>query len=169
MNRPLPASRRGAAAALRAITFRAATVRAAALGAVLLCGCASLLPKLEAPRVTLLAVTLDAMGPDRQHLGLRLHADNPNPRTIAVESIDVTLELSGERVAVGATTAGFTLPAQGATDFDVGVTVDLNETLRLVAASMGHHSVDYRLYGTAHLRGGLLSSLPFDQRGRVRL
>jgi LEA14-like dessication related protein len=154
MNRAAPVARRHAALAL---------------GIALLCGCASLLPKLEAPRVTLLAVTLDAVGPDRQHLGLRLHAENPNARAIAVESIEVTLELSGERVASGATTAAFSLPAQGATDFDVGVTADLNEALRLVAAAMGHHSVDYRLYGTAHLRGGLLSTLPFDQRGRVRL
>ncbi|HXN11216.1 MAG TPA: LEA type 2 family protein [Steroidobacteraceae bacterium] len=142
---------------------------AAALWTVLLCGCATLLPKLEAPRLTLLAVTLDALGPTQQHLGLRLHAENPNARAIAVEAIEVTVELSGERVAQGATTAAFSLPAQGATDFDVDVTADLNEALRLVAAAMGHHSVDYRLYGTAHLRGGLLSSLPFDQRGRVRL
>ena len=142
---------------------------AAALWTALLCGCATLLPKLEAPRLTLLAVSLEADGPTQQHLVLRLHAENPNARTIAVQAIEITLELSGTRVAQGATTAAFSLPAQGATDFDVDVTADLNAALLLVAAAMSHHSVDYRLYGSAHLRGGLLSTLPFEQRGRVRL
>jgi LEA14-like dessication related protein len=142
---------------------------AAALGIALLCGCATLVPKLEAPRLTLLAVTVAAVGPAQQQLRLRLHAENPNTRAIAVQSIEFTLEISGERVAQGATAAAFSVPAQGATDFDVEATTDLNEALRLVASALGHHSVDYRLYGTVHLQGGLFSTLPFDQHGRVRL
>jgi LEA14-like dessication related protein len=142
---------------------------AAALCAALLCGCATLLPRLEAPRLTLLSVTLSAAGPAQQQLRLALHAENPNARAIAVQAIDITLEIAGERVAQGATTASFSLPAQGAADFEVDVTADLTEALRLVAAALAHHSVDYRLSGTVHLQGGLLSALPFDQHGRVRL
>jgi LEA14-like dessication related protein len=147
----------------------AAALGAAALGAALLCACATLLPRLEAPQLTLLSVTISAAGPAQQQLRLGLHADNPNMRAIEVQAIEITLEISGERVAQGATTAAFKLPAQGAADFEVDVTADLNEALRLVAAALGHHSVDYRLYGTVHLQGGLLSALPFDQHGRVRL
>jgi LEA14-like dessication related protein len=139
------------------------------LSATLLGGCATLLPKLEAPRLTLLAVTINAVSPTQQQLRLRMHAENPNARAIAVRGIDITLEISGERVAQGATAGAFSLPAQGATDFELGVTADLNEVLRLMTAALGHHSVDYRLYGSVHLQGGLLPTLPFDQRGRVQL
>ncbi len=141
----------------------------AALWAALLCGCATLLPKLEAPRLTLLAVTVNAVGPTQQQLRLRMHAENPNARAIAVRGIDITLEISGERIAQGETAAAFSLPAQGATDFDLDVRADLNEALLLMTAALGHHSVDYRLHGTVHLQAGILSTLPFDQHGNVRL
>jgi LEA14-like dessication related protein len=147
----------------------AAVARWAALWAALLGGCATLLPRLEAPRLTLLAVTINAVGPLQQQLRLTMHAENPNARAIAVRGIDITLEISGGRVAQGATAEAFNLPAQGATDFDLDVTADLNEALRLMTAALGHHSVDYRLYGTVHLQGGILSTLPFDQHGSVRL
>lgn len=142
---------------------------AVALVAGLLSGCATLLPKLEPPRLTLLTVAVNAVGPLQQQLRLGLHAENPNARAIAVRGIDITLEISGERVAQGATAAAFNLPAQGSADFDLDVTTDLNEALRVMTAALGHHSVDYRLHGTVHLQGGIISNLPFDQHGTVRL
>jgi len=146
-----------------------APVWIALFGLLLLGGCATLLPKLEAPRLTLLAVQLNGVGPTQQQLRLRVHADNPNARAIAIQSIDCTLESAGERLAQGVTTSSFVLPALGGTDFDLDVTADLNEALRLAAAGLAHHSIDYRMYGTVRLQGGILSKLPFDERGRVRL
>jgi LEA14-like dessication related protein len=146
-----------------------ARLAAVTLAAAVLAGCATLVPKLEAPRLTLLAVTINAVGPMQQQLRLRLHAENPNARAIAVRGIDVMLEISGERIAQGATAAAFSLPAQGATDFDLDVTSDLNAALRLMTAALGHHSVDYRLHGTVRLQSGIFSTLPFDQHGRVQL
>jgi hypothetical protein len=29
--------------------------------------------------------------------------------------------------------------------------------------------VDYRVYGQVHLQGGMVRTIPFDQKGRVRL
>jgi LEA14-like dessication related protein len=134
-----------------------------------LSGCATLLPKLEPPRLTLQAVTINAISPTQQQLRLRVHAENPNARAITARLIECTLEVAGARVAQGATTAVVSLPAQGATDFDVDVTADLSQALLLMTSALGHHSVDYRIYGTVHLQGGILSRVPFDQRGRVRL
>ncbi len=143
--------------------------RLALLASLALAGCATLVPKLEAPSVTVLAVAVGPVSQDQQQLRLTLHAVNPNARTIAVRGIDCTLELSGAQVAQGMTTQAFALPANGAIDFDVDVTADLATAVRILAGNLSHHAVDYRLYGRVHLQGGILSTLPFDQRGRVRL
>ncbi len=141
----------------------------AASWVALMSGCATLLPKLEPPRLTLLAVTIKSASPTQQQLRLRVHALNPNARAITARLIECNLEVAGARVAQGATTAAVSLPAQGATDFDVDVTADLSQVLLLMTSALGHHSVDYRLYGTVHLEGGILSRVPFDQHGSVRL
>ena len=38
-----------------------------------------------------------------------------------------------------------------------------------LAGSLGHSSVDYRLYGQVHLASGIVRTVPFSQNGRVRL
>jgi hypothetical protein len=68
-----------------------------------------------------------------------------------------------------ATAAEFTLPAKGEADFDVNVTANLNAALIALAGSLGHHTVGYRVYGEVHLKGSFLHSIPFDQKGRVKL
>ena len=41
--------------------------------------------------------------------------------------------------------------------------------LAALASGFGHHTVDYRVYGQVHLQGGMVRTIPFDQKGRVRL
>jgi len=61
------------------------------------------------------------------------------------------------------------LPPKGEADFDVNVTANLNAALIALAGSLGHHAVGYRIYGEVHLKGSFLHSIPFDQKGRVKL
>jgi LEA14-like dessication related protein len=132
--------------------------------------CRSLLPRLEAPQ---LSVTAIHMGPSgnmqQQEIALTLHAVNPNDRVIAIRSIDCKLEIESMTFAQGTTAAAFVLPAKGATDFDVNVTANLNTALIALAGSLGHGTVGYRIYGDVHLKGSFLGSIPFDQKGRVKL
>jgi LEA14-like dessication related protein len=140
----------------------------AMLGAAL-AGCASVLPKLEAPRLAVTSVVIGGGSLQQQQIRLTFHATNPNDRAIAIRRIDCSLELEGVAFAQGATDAAFTLPPLGATDFDLNVTANLNTVLTALAGGLGHHAVDYRVYGQVHLQGGLVRTIPFDQKGRVRL
>lgn len=132
-------------------------------------GCATMLPKLEAPRLTVTSVVIGGGNIQQQQIRLTFHATNPNDRAIPIRSIECNLELEGAAFAHGATDAAFTLPPLGETDFDVNVTANLNTVLAALAGGFGHHAVNYRVYGQVHLQGGVLRTIPFDQKGSVRL
>ena len=136
---------------------------------VALAGCASMLPKLEAPTVALTAVVVGGGNLQQQQIRLTFHATNPNNRAIPIRRIECNLELEGTAFAQGATDAAFTLPPLGASDFDLNVTANLNTVLAALAGGFGHHTVDYRVYGQVHLQGGMVRTIAFDQKGRVRL
>ena len=136
---------------------------------VALAGCASVLPKLEAPRLAVTGVVIGGGNIQQQQIRLTFHATNPNNRAIAIRSIECNLEIEGAAFAKGTTDAAFTLPALGETDFDLNVTANLNTVLGAFAGGFGRHAVDYRVYGQVHLQGGMLRNIPFDQRGKVRL
>ncbi len=134
-----------------------------------LAGCASMVPKLEAPA---LVVTRIALGPTgdggQQPVALTVHAVNPNNRSIAIRSIDAQLDVENMSFAQGSTAQEFTLPAKGEVDFELDVVANINTAMMIVASRIGHHTVDYRLYGNVHLKGSFLRKIPFDQKGRVK-
>jgi LEA14-like dessication related protein len=140
---------------------------AAGIGVV--AGCATLVPKLEPPVLTVTRVELGGGSLDQQQLHLTVHVVNPNARAIKVSGIDCNLELSGQAFATGTTDAAFTLPASGETDFGLNVTANLNTALLALLGGLGHKTVDYHFYGTVHLGQGLVRNIPFDQRSRLRL
>ena len=135
----------------------------------LLTGCASMVPTLEAPA---LVITRIQLGPTsdagQQQVALTVHAVNPNNRSIAIRSIDAQLDVENMSFAQGSTAEAFTLPAKGEVDFELDVVANINTVMVVVASRLGHHTVDYRLYGNVHLKGSLLHKIPFDQKGRVR-
>jgi len=149
---------------------------AALLGAGLaawLGGCATLMPRLAPPHLTVTSVRLQHGNLRQQQIQLTLRVVNPNDRTIAVRGLTVNLNLAGMPFASGVSDAAFTLPALGQTDFTLDVTANLASALAIVAASMAHRVVDYRVYGEVHLQKGLVQglvrNLHFNQTGRVRL
>lgn len=134
-----------------------------------LSGCAALVPRLEAPRLTVTSVALLGGNSQLQQLRITLHVVNPNEREISIHGIDCQFELEGQAFAEGATDAAFVLPASGETDFNMNVTAHLDNALGLLTGGLFHNSVDYRLYGHVHLGSGLLRNIPFDQKGSLRL
>ncbi|HEY6451914.1 MAG TPA: LEA type 2 family protein [Steroidobacteraceae bacterium] len=140
-----------------------------ALWCTLACGCAAMLPRLQAPQLTVTGIAFAGGSMQQQQLRLTLHVTNPNDREITIRGIECTFELEGQPFAQGATDAQFTLPASGETDFALNVTADLSNALAALVGGFGHRTVDYRLYGQVHLRGQLVRNVPFDQKGRLRL
>jgi LEA14-like dessication related protein len=139
-----------------------------ALGYAALCGCASMLPKLQAPQLQVTAIDFAGGNMQQQQIALTVHAANPNDRAITVRGIDCKLELSGNEFAVCATTGAFTLPPLAATDFTLNVMANVNSLIASLAANLGRNRIDYHIYGEVHL-AGLVRTIPFDQRGSVRL
>ncbi len=144
---------------------------APALLALLLCSCA-LVPKLEAPHLSI--VDVQVVGGDlwQQHLTVRMHVHNPNDRALPIKALDYTVEVDGQQFASGASVASFVVPALGDADFDMNVTTNLATTfVKLLgrASGAGDGEVGYRLVGKVTLSEGFLRSVPFDQKGSFKL
>ena len=152
---------------LRLVALGLAAVTTLLLAA--LAGCASMLPKLQAPTLVVTGVVIGGGNSQQQQIRLTFHAVNPNDRAIPIRSIECNLELEGAAFAQGMTDAAFILPALGEADFDLNVTANVNSVLAALVSGFGHHTVDYRVYGQVHLQGGMVRTIPFDQKGRVRL
>ena len=78
-----------------------------ALPLMMLSGCASLLPKLQPPQLTVTCIVLGGGNLQQQQLQVRLHASNPNERAIAIRGIECHLDLSGRPFAQGHYRCGF--------------------------------------------------------------
>jgi LEA14-like dessication related protein len=139
--------------------------------AMLLAGCV-LTPKFTPPRLSIVNVQLEGGDLWEQRLKVRLHVENPNNRALPVKGLEYTLEVAGQPLARGASAASFVVPAMGESEFDTNVTTNLAGTLLKLLGrgpdALGQ-SVDYHLTGKVTLSAGLLRSIPFDERGSVRL
>lgn len=135
-----------------------------------LAGCSSLLPKLEAPRLSIVKVELLKSDLLQQQLRVRMRVQNPNDRTLPVRSIEYSIEVAGEEFAHGDSDRNFVVPALGETEFDVNVTVNAASLLLRLAGGGGRNrELNYRLVGTVKLSSGLLRSIPFEQKGVLPL
>lgn len=132
-------------------------------------GCSALVPHLKAPELKVVGMTLLAGDARHQQVRLRIHANNPNDREIAVRSIDYQVALAGADFAQGSSAEPFTLPASGPSEFNLNVNADLGALLRVLGAHLGDSALDYRVTGTVHLAQGLLRDIPFTGHGQLAL
>jgi LEA14-like dessication related protein len=151
------------------ITLKCAWRLLVALAVVLLPACAALVPKLEPPRLEVTGVSFVGRDFAHQQIGLRVHVTNPNARAIAVQRIDYGIVLASTDFARGTTAAPFTVPASGATDFDLNLTADMVTALKLLRQHLGDREIPYRVTGTLHLAEGVLRTLPFASSGSLPL
>lgn len=143
---------------------------AALLATILLLGaCAALAPRLEAPRFEVAQVRF--IGGDLAHpqLVVVVHASNPNARALAVQRIDYGIALAGSEFARGTTATPFTLPASGASDFELRLTADMLTALQVLGAHLGEGDIPYRVTGRVYFAEGLLRVLPFSSGGSLPL
>jgi LEA14-like dessication related protein len=148
-----------------------AALRALLLLAALLAGC-TLVPKLEAPQLSLADVQI--LGSDlwQQRLKVRMHVHNPNDRALPIKSLEYTVEVDGQQFATGSSLDPFVVPALGDAEFDMNVTTNLASTfIKMLgrASGSGSQEIGYRLVGKVSLSEGFLRSVPFDQKGVFKL
>jgi LEA14-like dessication related protein len=146
------------------------TAIAACAAALLLTACA-LVPKLQAPQLSIADVQILNSDLWQQHLRVRMHVHNPNDRALPIKALEYTVEVEGQQFASGSSVAAFVVPPLGDADFDMNVTTNLASTfLKLLGrGNAGGSEIGYRLVGKVSLSEGFLRSVPFDQKGSFKL
>jgi LEA14-like dessication related protein len=141
-------------------------------GALLLGACSALGPKLEAPNLSVVGVELLESDIFQQRVKLKLRVQNPNDRDLPIKGVSTQVELAGEEFATGVSSAQFNVPALGETDFDMIVTANMAGALVRVLGRKGGektNEIEYRVKGKVSLASGLLRSIPFDEKGTLKL
>jgi LEA14-like dessication related protein len=145
-------------------------VRMALCAAIVsLAGC-SLTPKLEAPRLTLINVSMTSADIFNQQFLVRMHVQNPNDRDIPVDGIDYKLFLEGDSFAEGVSNKPFVIPALGETEFELPVRTNFVSSLgRLVSRLQGRKQVNYTIEGHVLTKAGIFKKIPFRETGSMDL
>jgi LEA14-like dessication related protein len=135
----------------------------------LLCGCA-VVPKLEAPKLSVISLRMQSADIFSQRLQVRMRVLNPNARELPVKGISFRIEVNGTELGQGLMNAPFVVPALGEAEFDTQVTANVAGALvRLLTRRESRDAIEYRLSGNVSLSSGLLRRIPFDERGSVKL
>jgi LEA14-like dessication related protein len=132
--------------------------------------CASLAPKLETPRVSMLGIQVMSGDMFAQRFRVRVKVENPNDIAVAVNSIEYKILLMGDSFADGSTDNSFVLPALGEAEFDMTVNTNFVSSLGRLVSRMGGgklENVEYEIAGKLHLQKGVARTIPFDHRGTV--
>lgn len=137
-------------------------------GTLVLGGCA-VLPKFEAPHLSVMSIKMQSADIFSQRLMVHMRVMNPNDRALPIKGITYKIEVNGAELADGATDTAFDVPAMGEAEFDVAVTANLASALSKWLARGQQDTVDYRIVGNVALASGLLRRIPFDERGSVKL
>ena len=138
-------------------------------------GCAVLGPKLRAPDLSILEVQIVKGDLFEQRLKVRMRVQNPNTVGLAVRGITYTIELDGQELGRGLSGSSFFVPPSGEAEFDMNITANLAGTLlKLVdrarkSGGAPPNELAYRLRGEVRLDKGLLRTVPFDQKGAIKL
>jgi LEA14-like dessication related protein len=140
-----------------------------ALGTLVLSSCSAMLPKLEAPKVELVGVAIVGGNFKAERLEFTLEVTNPNNRTLAVESIDYVLTLSGVDFGTGTNAEPFTLPALGQSEVHLQVTADLAKAVQAVLSHLNDPSLDYQVAGHVKLAHSVIPTFPFTAHGHVAI
>ena len=145
-----------------------------ALAALLLsAGCAGFCSRLEPPKLSVVGVEIVRGDLFEQRFKARMRVQNPNDRSIAVRGVSYTLQIGGEELGRGLSGSSFTVPALGEAEFDMLVTVNFAGTvMRLLERARSDglpDSLSYRLRGEVKLAEGLVRTIPFDEKGAVKL
>src|SRR5687768_2579623 len=127
-------------------------------------------PKLQAPELSLVNVSMTSADIFNQQFNVRLHVQNPNDRDLPVNGIDYELFLEGDSFAEGVSNKQFVIPANGETEFDLPVRTNFVSSLgRLVSRLQGRKQVQYVLEGKVLTDIGMFNKIPFRESGSVDL
>ncbi len=138
-----------------------------AAAAALLAACAAV--HFQAPDITPTAVELVDAQVTEQRFKVTLHVQNPNDRALPIKSVNCSLQIQGVEVGRGESTAPFSVPAHGESDFDMIVNTNLATSLPdlILRLVRGGELPSYRLSGSVNPDIALLPPIPFSKSGQI--
>ena len=131
-------------------------------------GC-EVLPKFEAPKLSVISMKIHSADIFSQRMSVRMRVLNPNSRELPIKGISYRIEVNDSELGQGLTNTPFVVPALGEAEFDVQVTTNLAGALTKLLGRRSQDSLQYRLVGEVSLSSGFLRRIPFDERGSVKL
>jgi LEA14-like dessication related protein len=132
-------------------------------------GCA-MVPKLEAPKLSVVSLKMQGGDIFSQRVLVRMRVFNPNTRELPIEGLTYSIEVNDAELGNGGTTTPFVVPAMGEAEFDMQITANVAGALvKLLTRRNSSESLEYRLRGNVNLSSGFLRRIPFDERGSVKL
>jgi len=125
----------------------------------------------QAPAVTPTNVEVMDTALDMQRFKVALHVENPNDRALPIKSVKCRLEIQGVEVGQGQSSAPFSVPAHGESDFDLIVTTNLASSMPnlLMSIVRSGQLPTYRLSGSVNPDITLLPPIPFSKSGQITL
>ena len=144
-------------------------VLALAACAMLLAACSVM--RLQAPDITPTSVELVDAQITGQRFKVGMHVQNPNDRELPIKAVSCALEIEGVEVGRGESSAPFSVPAHGESDFDMVVSTNLAMSVPNLAMRLfrGGEMPSYRLSGTVNPDIALLPPIPFWKSGQIAL
>jgi LEA14-like dessication related protein len=148
---------------------------AAALGMILgvilfaLAACASIGPRLVAPRVTIESISIGRVERGDAIVNLSLRLENPNEIGLSLQSLRFALSINDIALVNGATLRSETVPAGGSAVIEIETRTSINAVLQLMALSAGRRApaLHYALDGEAIVQNGI--RLPLVKSGEIPL
>lgn len=143
----------------------------AATLALLLGGCAA--SRFETPDLKVVGVEMQRGDLFEQRFKVHLRVLNPNDRELPVKGITATMDLNGEEFAQGVAGEPFTVPAFGEAEFDMLLSANMASAILKLVSGMRDgkvtESFDYRVYGKLSLASGFMRTIPFEEKGSIKL
>jgi LEA14-like dessication related protein len=131
--------------------------------------CATSLPALAPPEVSLAGLTLGRSGRLEHRLWVDLRLRNPNAFDLDVERLQFALEVNQQRFGRGRLHREVGLPAHGEVVVAVLMTITTGDLIATMMDLSSEQQLPYRLVGRADLDYGLVQTMPFEGHGRLEL
>jgi len=136
--------------------------------AIILGGCATMQPPLEAPHITLTDLRILDATLFEQRYALKIRLQNPNAEALPINGMDFRLDINDVELGRGVSDEAITVPAYGETVFEINLVSNLArivDQIRALESGKGQ-SLRYRLTGGISVANHI-GKLPFDYRGEV--
>jgi LEA14-like dessication related protein len=136
---------------------------------VLLTGCASFPSQFEKPTVSLAGLSVAEIGLLEQRFVLNLRVTNPNDVSLAINGVQLSLDVNGKHFADGVSSDAVTLPKLGSTVVKLNVTTSLSTFIQQFnALQASGKPIAYRIKGKLFLPLRP-DGVSFERQGEVNL